>query len=282
VGPSIFGSRTWASAIRLSPCPVRALESRVAGGRVCCRHGRIRCRQIDAVESAGRVGSPRSGRVLLDGIELSVLDDDGHAVAPARRWASYSGVSRPSLPEREPERGAPWTYWRSPNRSAASAHVRCCKPSASRLWRDARHATYPAAKCSESRSAGRWCTVRVWCSPMNPQVNLDARSAAQTLALLRAQIKDNGRCGHPDHPLARRRRYGRPHPAAGLGRTQSATERGVEAVCATLNRALRPLGAFCFFAQLREQPGRLLIHAGCDCIGRGFGCRRFLGKTAPR
>ena len=53
----------------------------------------------------------------------------------------------------------------------------------------------PAAKCSASRSRAPWCTDPRLLLADEPTGNLDPRSAAQTLALLRTQVKANAGAG---------------------------------------------------------------------------------------
>ena len=56
-----------------------------------------------------------------------------------------------------------------------------------------------------------------------PTGNLDPRSAAQTLALLRTQVKAECRCRHPDHSFEDSSRHRRSHPGAGCSRIASVT-----------------------------------------------------------
>src|ERR1700736_3661367 len=68
-------------------------------------------------------------------------------------------------------------------------------PSESPAWRDVMRANFREARCSGSPSLVHWCTNLAWYWRAEPPGTLDPRSAAQILAVLRTQVKENAGAG---------------------------------------------------------------------------------------
>ena len=139
---------------------------------------------------------PDSGRVLLDGVELSALDDDA-ATLLRRRAIGFVFQAFHVLP------------YLSVSQNVALPLDLLATPSperGQRVGRMLRSVGIEALAARQARqlSGGEVQRVAIARALVHgprllladePTGNLDARSAAQTLALLRAQIKDNAGAG---------------------------------------------------------------------------------------
>ncbi len=146
--------------------------------------------------------------------DLAALDDDALTRSGARMGFVFqafhilpylSVAQNVALPlVLQPRRGG---------RRRAARRARCSRPSAWTGARRACRANCPAANCSASPSRARWCTGRSLLLADEPTGNLDPDSAAQVLALLREQVKEQERGRHPGHAFAGGGGDGRPHRA---------------------------------------------------------------------
>ena len=182
----------------------------------------------------------------------------------------------------------PYLTRRAERRAAARAAGRRRRPSARsappRCWR--RSASRPRARrYPRELSGGEVQRIAIARALVHrprlvladePTGNLDPRTAAQTLALLRDQIKANAGAGILITHSQGRRGNGRPHLRARCARAHASGERPHE-------RGAEPAGAFAVWrvllrSQLREQPLRLAVTVLADRPRSRAGRRRLSGQ----